>query len=204
MANPVFQAARSAEKRAAVLRAAVHLFLDQGYEKTTLLQVSQAAGVSSATTFKHFATKRALFGAVMAAFWDNEDPPPAPAPGDPRAGLGRIGRAYADKLMEPDTAPLFRVIIAEVPRFPELGQELYARGKKPYLDRLEAYLAAETQIGRLRIEDISLASRQFLGMINDVVFWPRELVVDLVVSPQEAVRVVDEAVETMLSRYGVR
>lgn len=204
MANPAFQAARSKEKRAAVLRAAVQLFLDQGYEQTTLLQVSQAAGVSSATTFKHFPTKRVLFGAVMAAFWDNDAPPPAPAAGDPKAGLKQIGQAYADKLLEADTVPLFRVIIAEVPRFPELGQELYERGKKPYLDRLEAYLAAEIKAKRLKIKDVSLASRQFLGMINDVVFWPRELVADLVVTPVEAKRVVVEAVETFLARYALK
>lgn len=204
MANPAFQAARSAKKRADALKAAMRMFLEQGYEGTTLLQVAQVAGVSSATVFKHFPTKRALFGAVMADFWANDQPPPAPAVGDPRRALCQIGVDYADLLLSPDTVPLFRVIIAEAPRFPELGQELYERGKKPYLDRLEAYLSAEVAAGNLEMTDVAVAARQFLGMINDVVFWPRELVVDLVVTPTEARRVVTEAVETILARYGRR
>ena len=73
--------------------------------------------------------------------------------------------------------PLFLVIIAEVEHFPELGRELYERGKKPWLDRVAAYLEEEVRARSLRIAVIPLATRQFAGMINDVVFWPRFLIV---------------------------
>jgi TetR/AcrR family transcriptional regulator, regulator of autoinduction and epiphytic fitness len=39
-------------------------------------------------------------------------------------------------------------------------------------------------------------------MINDVVFWPRLLVPELVLSDAERDDVVVEAVETMIARYG--
>lgn len=96
---------------------------------------------------------------------------------------------------------LFRLVTAEAPRFPELGQELYERGKKPYLDRINAYLEAETALGALKIDDAPLAARQFLGMINDVVFWPRLLIPSLTLPPDEVDRVVREAVATTLARY---
>ena len=192
------------EKRGAVMDAAIGLFLADGYDRTSLESVARAADVSSATLYKHFPTKEALFGAIMARLWESEPGAEGamPEPGDPRRGLTLIGRDYADLLGRQKTVALFRVIIAEAPRFPELGRELYERGKRPYLDRLGVYLEREIAAGTLAIDDIPMAARQFLGMINDVVFWPRLLIVDLTVSEGEARAVVDQAVETFLKRYG--
>ena len=192
-----------AEKRAAAMDAAIKLFLTNGYDQTTLESVARSAGISSATVYKHFPTKAELFGGIMARLWENEpdDLPRMPPPGNPREGLLAIGRAYARLLSHDQTVSLFRVVTAEAPRFPELGQELYERGKKPYLDRLRVYLEAEIEAGTLRIGDIPLAKRQFLGMINDVIFWPRLLIANLKLSAAEIDTVVCEAVETFLARY---
>lgn len=125
-----------------------------------------------------------------------------PKASDPVASLLAIGRTYAALLSEQRTVDLFRVVTAEAPRFPEIGRELYSLGKKPYLDRLHSYLSAEAAAGTLRVDDIPLAARQFLGMINDIVFWPKLLVPSLVMSEIERDTVVVEAVRTMMARYG--
>ena len=191
------------EKRGVLMDAAIALFLADGYDRTTLEAVAREASVSSATLYKHFPTKRELFGAIMARLWESEPGAEGtmPAAGNPRRGLTVIGCDYADLLERPQTVALFRVVIAEAPRFPELGRELYERGKRPYLDRLRVYLEQEIAAGTLRIDDVPIAKRQFLGMINDVVFWPRLLIVDLEVSAEESRAVVDQAVETFLKRY---
>lgn len=194
------------EKRDAALDAAVDLFLEDGYDRTSLEAVARRAGVSSATLYKHFPTKAALFGGVMARLWETDgrsDSDPL-AIGDPRRGLGRIGDDYAELLQRPKTVALFRLIIAETQRSPELGRELYERGKKPYLDRLRDYLQAEIAAGTLTIDDVPLATRQFLGMINDIVFWPRLLIVDLEITVEESRNVVEAAVATFLARYQAR
>lgn len=191
------------EKHDAIMDAAIAGFLAEGYDRTSLEAVAKAAAVSSATVYKHFPTKAALFGAIMSRMWENEpgDEARVPPAGDPRAGLLKIGRDYGTLLLNPQTVDLFRVIIAEAPRFPELGRELYEHGKKPYLDRLHLYLQSEIDTGRLAIDDIPTAGRQFLGMINDTVFWPRLLITDLEVREDEAALVIDGAVDTMLARY---
>jgi AcrR family transcriptional regulator len=188
-------------KRDLVLDAAVAEFLARGYEHTTLAAIAERAQVSTATVFKHFHAKADIFGAVMARVFGNDlaGEVPKPKAGDARAGLLAIGRDYAATLGRPETRALFRVMIAEVPRFPELGRELYEKGKKPYLDRLHAYLRAEAKAGTLRIADVPLAARQFLGMINDVTFWPHMLVVDLEEADAEAV--VKAAVTAFLRGY---
>ncbi len=44
-----------------ILIAATELFLEQGYEKTTVAEVAQRGGVSRATVFWHFSDKAGLF-----------------------------------------------------------------------------------------------------------------------------------------------
>lgn len=192
------------EKRAAALDAAINSFLEYGFDRTTLHQVAKAAGISSATVFKHFPTKADLFGAIMERLWETgaETQKALPPAGNPRSGLLAIGRDYSRLLRQPHIEPLFRVIIAEVPRFPELGLALYERGKAPYLDWLHRYLVAEVKAKTLTIADVPLAARQFLGMINDVIFWPRFLIKGLTVKNAEVEKVVVEAVDTILARYG--
>ncbi len=198
----------AAQKRAAILEAARAAFLAGGYERTTLEAVAKAAGVSTGTLFKHFPTKAALFGAIVERAFENEPgaAPAMPATGDPRRGLSAIGRDYARLLRAAGTVPLFRVVIAEAVRFPELGETLYARGKAPYLERLERYVADEVAADTLAVpaDRRAMAVREFLGMINDQLFWPHLLLVDLTVPDADADRVVESAVDTFLARYAVR
>lgn len=48
-----------------ILDAAMSLFLDAGFEKTTMTQVAETAGVSRATVFWHFSDKKGLFREVF-------------------------------------------------------------------------------------------------------------------------------------------
>lgn len=201
-----YQAAVAREKRTAILDAAFRLFLEEGYERTSVDKVAARAHVSSATLYKHFPAKTDLFAAVMERVWAEGAALELPSPkaGDPRLGLTQLATEYASFLMRPDGVPFFRMIIAEVERFPELGEQLYLRGKKPWLDRVTSYLATEHKAGRLKVPDTHMAARQLAGMINDIIFWPRFLVKGLAVSEAEAGRVVEEAVETLLARYAPR
>lgn len=192
------------EKRAAILRAATRLFLDSGYDRTSLAKIAEAAEVSKATLFKQFPTKAALFDAIVTTSWqsgDGDGNEEAPPPGDPRAGLALIGRRYAALLTRPDMADLFRIVIAELPRFPELAQSQFTRGKMPYFDSVRRYLEAERDAGTLVLDDPELAATQFLGMISNYVFWPRLLLPHWTPDGPAVERVVDEAVLMMTARY---
>ncbi|WP_046472083.1 TetR family transcriptional regulator [Allosalinactinospora lopnorensis] len=48
---------KKARTRRAIQEAALRLFLDKGYEETTVAQIAQAAGVSHMTFFRYFPTK---------------------------------------------------------------------------------------------------------------------------------------------------
>lgn len=190
------------QKRTAIIDAATRLFLDSGYDGTSLARIAEAAGVSKATLFKQFPTKAALFDAIVSESWKIEDQDePHPPEGDLKAGLTSIGRRYAAMLTRPGMAALFRIVIAELPRFPELGETHFNRGKMPYFDSVRRYLDAENGAGTASLDDTEMATTQFLGMISNYVFWPRLLLLDYSPSATEMDEAVHEAVRTMISRY---
>jgi AcrR family transcriptional regulator len=205
------------EKRAAAVQAAMELFLDQGYHRTSLQQIAKRANVSTATLFKRFPTKAVLFEAIVEEFWAvpvacTGAPAPgdavpvtcsgAPASGDPAAGLRKIGLDYAQRMRQPEMQALFRLIIAEATRFPDLAQTLYDKGFGPYLFRLSAYLEAETSAGILNVSNPLIAAQQFLAVIAGQAVWPELLSSGCGGTEDEVSAVVEEGVAMMLARYG--
>ncbi|MCA2216964.1 TetR/AcrR family transcriptional regulator [Jidongwangia harbinensis] len=189
------------EKRALIVTAATALFLESGYDRTSLAQIAERSGVSRATLFKQFPSKAVLFDAIVTESWstaDERNPPPA---GNLVDGLSTIGHRYAELLRQSRMTDLFRIVIAELPRFPELAHAQFSQGKMPYFESVRDYLVAEHEAGTVRVDDVDLAATQFLGMISNYVFWPTLLVPGWEVSAERATQVVDEAVRTIVARY---
>ena len=190
------------EKRALIVQAATELFLELGYDRASLARVAAGAGVSKATLFKQFPTKAALFDAIVVDSWARNDVADVPPTGDLAAGLTVLGRHYATLLSRPEMTDLFRIVIAEMPRFPELARAHFAQGKLPYFESVRLYLVAEHEAGVADVADPELAATHFLGMISNYLLWPRLVLPDWTVTPDRTTAVVDEAVRTMVARYG--
>ena len=189
--------------RAAILTAATTLFLEAGYDRTSLARVAERAGVSKATLFKQFPTKASLFEAIVLAVGEAPDRVvPVPPSGDLHAGLLALGWEYVDVLMHPRTVDLIRLVIAEAPRFPELRERTFDFGTLPALDALGRYLRSEQDAGSLKLESPEIASVQFLGMIASAIFWPQLVHADWSIDDDETRRAVEEAVRTIVARYG--
>jgi AcrR family transcriptional regulator len=53
------------ERRLQIARVAVSLFSNKGFQGTTTREIAQAAGISEAMVFRHFATKEELYAAIL-------------------------------------------------------------------------------------------------------------------------------------------
>lgn len=193
----------SAANRAAILDASTTLFLEHGYDQTSLARVAARAGVSKATLFKQFPTKAELFEATVLAAGDApggefDDTPSE----DFRTGLVTLGMAYVELLSRPRMEDLIRVVIANLPRFPELRERTFNFGTLPVLAALRRYFEGQTEAGTADIDDLDAAAAQFLGMISTVVFWPRLIHGNWSLTQEETLHVVDEAARTTVARYG--
>jgi TetR/AcrR family transcriptional regulator, regulator of autoinduction and epiphytic fitness len=192
----------AATNRAAILDAATDLFLEFGYDRTSLARVAKTAGVSKATLFKQFPTKAELFEATVLAAGDAPDAEPVDPPsGDFREGLVALGLAYAELLSRPRMEDLIRTLIAESPRFPELHERTFDFGTLPVLTALKHYFRAETAAGAANVDDPDVATSQVLGMIATAIFWPRLVHGNWSLSEEETLQAVDEAARTIVARY---
>jgi TetR/AcrR family transcriptional repressor of mexJK operon len=122
-------------KRSAILDGAKTVFLREGFGLATMDDVASAAGVGKQTVYRHFKSKEALFvglvssmcaqvGGHLASAKDEQ------SDGSPEVGLRELGWVLAQILIAPDSLRLYRAIVAEAERLPELGQVFYENGAK--------------------------------------------------------------------------
>jgi TetR/AcrR family transcriptional regulator of autoinduction and epiphytic fitness len=153
--------------------------------------------------FKQFPTKADLFQAIVLQFWavaPSADVSP-PSPGDPTAGLRMLGDRYAELLRRPGMAGLHRMVIAEAPRFPELGRVQFDLGKEPFFELVRDYIDSEATRGQLVVPDVVRATTEFLGMISNFVLWPQLLLQEWSPTDEAVDATISSAVETFLARY---
>lgn len=192
----------AATNRESILVAATQLFLENGYDRTSLARIAQQAGISRATLFKQFPTKAALFEATVLATGRAPAPELVDVPSeDFYSGLVTVGRSYAELLTRPEMAALMRTVIAESPRFPELRERVFDFGTLPVLTTLGRYLRDAHASGTAEIDDPDMASAQFLGMIASSVFWPRLVHGTWSITEDEQKLVVEGAARTITARY---
>jgi AcrR family transcriptional regulator len=58
----------AADRREAILAAALDLFSERGYHETSLEAVAERAGISKALIYEHFSSKRELHGALLETY----------------------------------------------------------------------------------------------------------------------------------------
>lgn len=71
-ANDTFQAQVAALRRDQILDVAARVFAERGFQRTTVREVAQAAGVANGTIYNHFENKTALLLAILARLHEAE------------------------------------------------------------------------------------------------------------------------------------
>jgi len=135
-------------KARTVLNAAKKVFLAHGFSGATTDMIQREAGVSKSTVYAHFANKETLFSAVVEAECASSSHSLSSIqfmPGQIRKVLLEVAHTYLDIVLAPSGSALARIVIAEVERFPQLGDTFYAAGPQGCIDLV-------TQLIELAIE----------------------------------------------------
>ena len=96
---------KSALKRRAILDAAYRLFRAQGFDKTSIAEITALAGGSKATIYSHFRSKEVLFvECMMAAVEDymSSTLKHLDTSADPRVALEHFGTSVLNFLCSPE------------------------------------------------------------------------------------------------------
>jgi TetR/AcrR family transcriptional repressor of mexJK operon len=189
-----------------IREAAARLFQEQGYGAVSMDAIARAAGVSKATIYAHFADKAELFEELMKAVCREEWVAVTmldAEPGDLRAELHAIGKAYAEFLVDPRAVRIYRMVLAESPRFPELGRAFFEGGPRLITDKLSAYLARAEAQGKLALGGASnRAAQNFLAMLRCEPHLRALLGLDEAAEMPEIASIVVSATDMFLRAYG--
>ena len=134
-----------AETRASILRAVRPIMLRDGLGGTTLDRVSAEGGIAKMTLYRHFPSKEALFEGLVTATCEYmreelENAPPADIDKPAANRLADELRAFTAALIEPDALALYRLIVADGWRFPDLARVFDQSGMRVIRRRIAALL----------------------------------------------------------------
>jgi TetR/AcrR family transcriptional regulator, mexJK operon transcriptional repressor len=202
-------AGRSEQKRRVILDAATEIFLQHGFLGASMDEVAAKAVVSKQTVYKHFASKQALFVAIVSAMTGTA--------GDKIqreiADLGEKDNpetqllAYAERqllvVLTPRLMQLRRLVIGEANRFPALGRALHEGGPGRALAGFASAIARWSDRGLLTVADPQVAASHFNWLImgepvNEVMLLGDEAIPE----PAALRRHATEGVRVFLAAYG--
>lgn len=199
-----------AEKREQILEAAALVILDRGYANTPVADIAKQASVSLATFYKHFSAKPDILAAlcefIITDLIEKLDEPVHEGKSIEHT-LKVIASRYAEIITNPSMRKLFRVIIAEVPNHPELGEIFYTKVIKPVHSRLYAYIRAKADEGEIQIDDEQKAAAVIMSLINQYLMLGPLYTNMNPLNPPDCYShnqqdIVDRAVENFMKIYG--
>lgn len=154
------------DKRKDILDAARTVFAREGYNGATISNIAKEANLKShSLVYWYFTDKRELYKAILEEispvlnqlpkFWERIDDPP-------EVMLPLIARTFLSTLDSPDAIQFFGLVLAEVPREPEMAINT-AEKLMLALNFIVSYLDRQIELGRFRKHDTQSSARSFIG-----------------------------------------
>ena len=204
--NAPAQVIKHGRKWDQVLYGARKVFMRDGFEGGSVDDIVREAGVSKATLYSYFPDKRLLFLEVAKAECKSQSDAAiaqVEATGDIRQALTQAAGRMVRFFMSDVGMQVYRIVVAESQRFPEIGRDFYNSGPAMVRQMLAQFLTKAVEDGKLKIDDIDLAADQFpelckAGLHIQMVLGLRESVTD-----EEIDRVIAGAVDMFVCKYGV-
>lgn len=195
----------SPEKERQILDGAATIFAQDGYEGASMARIACASGVSKGTLYNYFNSKADLFAVHISqqcrktlchVFEDLAQE------ADPAKMLYGVGLRMLQVLFSPAGLTIYRMVVAEAAKFPELARAFYDAGPQVALAHLSGWLKKQNEIGRLHVADPLLAAEQFFSLCRARYGLKRELQL-LSDPPQEELEaIVTAAVQVFMNTYG--
>jgi AcrR family transcriptional regulator len=121
------RAARAAERRQAIIDAALDEFVARGFAATRLDDVAKRAGVAKGTIYLHFKDKESMFEELIrtAIVPLISRLVPSSVTGSIRDALEGFAKAFIQEVTTTRRGDIVRLIVAEGPRFPAIADFYY-------------------------------------------------------------------------------
>jgi AcrR family transcriptional regulator len=195
---------RTGSKPAQIMLAAKDLFTSQGFGATSMDAIARKANVSKATLYAHFSGKEELFAAIVSHACRAQShllSTPDAEGLELTEALSEIGRNFLSLILSPQAIAIFRVVVGETARFPDLGRIFFESGPNQMRATLSAFLAKAAERGQLDIEEPLRAAEHLIGMLQTPVHLHVLFGVKASFTKAEVDKVVKDAVDAFLRAY---
>lgn len=159
---------RDEQRRRAILAAASEVFLEVGYAAASIDEIIRRVGGSKREIYRYFGSKEKLFAAMIDEFV-GEIVKPLP---DINATELRVRDTlllaavqHMTLVLSERHIALMRLVVAETPRFPEVGRAYYEHGPARGHEKLRLYFEKQRRKGTLKIQNVNRAADYFWGML---------------------------------------
>ncbi|MFL6084476.1 MAG: TetR/AcrR family transcriptional regulator [Mycobacterium sp.] len=162
---------RSARKRQTILSAGRGLFLNNGYQGTSVDQIAASAEVSKQTVYKHFGDKHELLLTIVNDALDSTVTPflgriaTLGETADLEADLIALAADYLRAVLQEPVVQLRRLVVGEANRVPELAQRYYEQAPARTLAAFADCFDRLHDRGMLHVPESSLAAEHFAFLI---------------------------------------
>ena len=196
------------DKRKAILDTAYRLFRTQGFDRTSVSQITTEVGGSKATIYSHFPSKEELFVECMTAAAEDFIIEIAErafvqtdtTETDPSILLREYGTRYLEFICSPEIIAARRLLIAEAGRS-AVGKLFYAKLGE-LRTHVETFLSQFMTSEALRRDDPRLAAEHLRGLLEAEILEPLLLHArDDSPDQQEIAWAADRAIAAFLRAY---
>ena len=158
------------KRDARLIEIAARMFMQRGFEATTIDAVADAASIGKATLYARYRDKAALFEAVFQRQIDRWVIPLCQAAALPTTirvedALLTVSRRLLAVALAPEAIMVHRILISEASRFPELARIAHDLGWHRSNTILASVLMHYADDGQIAIGDPELAAEQFLSLV---------------------------------------
>jgi TetR/AcrR family transcriptional regulator, mexJK operon transcriptional repressor len=157
---------------ARLLDVATKLFMERGFDCTSIDAVAETAGVSKPTVYARYHDKRDLFTAVLRATIQRWLAPLSAAaeaakvnPKSVETTLHDLSRHLLAHSSTPEVVMLRRTLAAQAVQFPELAKFAHEEGWLRGVRAVAILLQQFADRGQIRIEDPAIAADLFLSLL---------------------------------------
>jgi len=201
-------AGQDPQKRQQIIDAARICFMRDGFEATSMNEITAEAGVSKGTIYVYFSDKEDLFKELCRSeraktmdFAKQE----LDAATTVRDALTRFGIVLVTRMTSDHVIKAQRMVLGVADKFPKLAANFF--GPEPFsgLVLVKSYLDEKVASGELFIDDTDLAGRQLLDLAMSG-FFKKRLFGNMQEEPTaEAVaKNVNKGVDMFLTYYGLK
>jgi TetR/AcrR family transcriptional regulator, mexJK operon transcriptional repressor len=159
---------------ARLLDVATRLFMERGFDGTSIDAVAETAGISKPTVYARYRDKRDLFAAVLRGRIQRWLAPVSAAaeaeatetsPKNIKVTLHELSRHMVAYSLAPEAGALQRIISAQAVQFPELAKLANEEGWLRAVRGVSSILCQSAARGHIKVDDPELAAEMFLNLV---------------------------------------